>query len=68
MRKLKNIAIFLVILWNREAVATKKFIFSLFGGIKIDFREGNRVLGGQPMGILILFIIIFYNYIFLGKS
>ncbi len=51
MRKVKNIAIFLVILWNREAVATKKFIFSLFGGIKIDFREGNRVLGGQPMGI-----------------
>ena len=29
----------------------KKNIFSLLGRIKFHFREGNRVFGGQPMGI-----------------
>ena len=54
MRKVKNIAIFLVILWNRdrEAVATKNFMFFLLGGIKFHCREGDCVLGGQPMGML----------------
>ena len=52
MRKVKNSAIFLVILWNREAVATKKYFFLYWEGSNFTIGRPEPCFGGSAYGHL----------------